>query len=389
MMEHESTQTLMQVLCLLAATATLSWWIMAYPMRVAPKASIRFSLANFCVLIGMLLYTQRTDQSSYLYWLAADIIILLGFSILRWGSQRLYRLPSSKKFDLTVVIITAILMLFVSPQRTEAVYLVSILSLAASVLFFGLARDHLHAFRDAFTAFAAYWLVIPIALIGGLFLLRTIILLVFPEKITIFATLNTADAKPTLWVYIILILLVNILIVGNSINKLVTKILTLANRDALTGIRNRHSLDKQLQHIHSGWKISHTPYCILLIDLDHFKKINDNWGHAMGDIVLEKAAKAINNVIRNEDFFCRYGGEEFLMLLPNCTLAQAHKMALRCQQELAELIIDAGEEKLSITASIGCAIVTPNTPSEHILAQADKAMYDAKKAGRNCIATAV
>lgn len=63
-------------------------------------------------------------------------------------------------------------------------------------------------------------------------------------------------------------------------------------------------------------------------------------------------------------------------------------MALRCQQELAELVIDTGEERLSITASIGCAIVTPKNPIKHILAQADKAMYDAKKAGRNCIATA-
>lgn len=92
-------------------------------------------------------------------------------------------------------------MLLVTPQRTEAVYLVSILSLAASILFFGLARDHLHAFRDTFTAFATNWLVIPIALIGCLFLLRPIILLFFPDKITVFATLNTADAKPTLWVY--------------------------------------------------------------------------------------------------------------------------------------------------------------------------------------------
>jgi diguanylate cyclase (GGDEF)-like protein len=388
MMEHESTQTLMQVLCLLAATATFSWWVMAYPMRVAPKASIRFSLANFCVLIGMLLYTQRTGQPSYLYWFAADIIILLGFSILRWGSQRLDRLPSSTIFDLTVVTIAAFCMLLVPPERAEAVYLVSILSLAASVLFLGLARDHFHAFRDTFTALATYCLVIPIALIGGLFLLRTIILLIFPQQITVFATLNTADAKPTLWVYIILILLVNISIIGNSINKLVSKILTLANRDALTGIWNRHSLDQQLQRIHSGWKMSDTPYCILLLDLDHFKKINDNWGHAMGDVVLEKAANAIDNVIRNEDFFCRYGGEEFLLLLPNCTLQQAHKMALRCQQVLADLIIYAGEHKLTITASIGCAIVTPKTPIKHILVKADQAMYEAKKAGRNCIATA-
>lgn len=388
MTEHESTQILMQVLCLLAAAATASWWVMAYPMRVAPKASIHFSLANLCVLIGMLLYTQRTDQPSYLYWFTADVMILLGLSTLRWGAQRLYRLPSSKLFDLTVITMAAILMLLVTPQRTEAVYLVSILSLAASILFFGLARDHLHAFRDTFTAFATNWLVIPIALIGCLFLLRPIILLFFPDKITVFATLNTADAKPTLWVYIILILLVNILIVGNSINKLVTKILTLANRDALTGIWNRHSLDKQLQHIHSSWHTSNIPYCILLIDLDHFKSINDNWGHAMGDIVLEKSANAINNVIRNDDFLCRYGGEEFLILLPNCTLEQAHQMASRCQQVLADLIIDTGENKLAITASIGCAIVTPDTPIKHILARADKAMYSAKKAGRNCIETA-
>ena len=385
MMEHESAKTLLEVICILAATAALSWTMMAGPMRVAPGASKRFAMANTCVLIGILLYSGRSEEPSYLYWWLAELIILSGFCTLRHGVQRLYRLKSSLKFDIGLVVITAILMSFVSPQESNAVYLVAVLSVAASISFLLLARDHYYAFKNTFTAFATYWLVIPLAMIGLLFLFRAIALAIYPEYVDALATLNTQEAKPVLWIYILLILLVNILIIGNSISKLVTKILTLANQDPLTSTWNRNFFPKKLQQIHDAWLLTNQPYSLLLIDLDHFKSINDAYGHIVGDDVLKHCAKTLSDVIGKDDFLCRYGGEEFLIMLPKATIANADVIAQRCLSALTCNPFITDKYTITVTASIGCASVVKDMPASTVLLKADKAMYEAKNASRNCI----
>ncbi len=166
MIETSSSLILIQVICVLCIAGTIAWTVMVIPMRVAPSASWRFALANFCVLLGMLLYIQRTHEPSYLHWLVADNIILVGFCFLRWGAQRLYHLKSSHRFDITIIFISICCMLLAKPQSSNSAYLMIILSLAAAVYFFMLAKDHYVAFKNNFTAFATYWLVIPILIIA-------------------------------------------------------------------------------------------------------------------------------------------------------------------------------------------------------------------------------
>ena len=107
---------LIKFICLLTGTAAIAWGLIAKPLNIAKLASIRFSLANICVFIGIILNTLRTESNSYLYWFCADIVILLGFIMLRWGTQYLFRLKHSTKFDLTMLAITAALMLMVPPN---------------------------------------------------------------------------------------------------------------------------------------------------------------------------------------------------------------------------------------------------------------------------------
>ncbi|MCL1067758.1 GGDEF domain-containing protein [Shewanella olleyana] len=354
-------------------------------MRVAPSASWRFALANFCVLLGMLLYTQRTQEPSYLHWLVADNIILVGFCFLRWGAQRLYHLKSSHRFDLAVIIISISLMLLAKPHTASAAYLMIILSLAAAVCFFMLAKDHYVAFKANFTAFATYWLVIPILLIGVMFLARACIILLFPEKVATYAAFNTEESLPILWVYIVLILLVNILIIGNTINRLVVKIMTLANKDSLTGLWNRNALQSKLALEHARWLRDKVSYSVILIDLDHFKQINDTHGHTAGDEVLRVAAKQLNNVTRKIDYLCRYGGEEFVLILPLTSEQKVLCVAEKLQQTLAEVNFEWRGTPIAIQASIGCATIHEGLPVEALLQLADKAMYEAKASGRNCI----
>ncbi|WP_153912895.1 GGDEF domain-containing protein [Shewanella sp. TC10] len=385
MIENSSSLILIQVICILCLAGTIAWTVMVVPMRVAPSASWRFALANFCVLLGMLLYTQRTQEPSYLHWLVADNIILVGFCFLRWGAQRLYHLKSSHRFDIAVISISISLMLLAKPHTANAAYLMIILSLAAAVCFFMLAKDHYIAFKANFTAYATYWLVIPIVLIGMMFLVRAFILLLFPEKVATYAAFHTEESLPILWVYIVLILLVNILIIGNTINRLVVKIMTLANKDSLTGLWNRNALQSKLALEHARWLRDKVSYSVILIDLDHFKQINDSYGHTAGDEVLKVAAKQLNSVTRKIDYLCRYGGEEFVLILPLTTEKKVLCVAEKLQQILSEVSFEWQGNPIAIEASIGCATIKEGLPVEALLHLADKAMYEAKASGRNCI----
>jgi len=163
------------------------------------------------------------------------------------------------------------------------------------------------------------------------------------------------------------------------------KIEEIANTDELTAISNRRNimdcLDKELERaLRYGTKLS-----ILIIDIDHFKRVNDNYGHLCGDIVLKKFALIIQDTIRNCDHFGRYGGEEFIGIFPETPIEEPIHMAERIREKISntQFIIN-NESKLKITISIGVAVYSGSKENSYtILSRADKALYRAKESGRN------
>jgi two-component system, cell cycle response regulator len=157
-----------------------------------------------------------------------------------------------------------------------------------------------------------------------------------------------------------------------------------ATHDALTGIWNRGAFLDLLQREIERADRSQTPTGLLMLDLDHFKKINDTYGHPAGDVVLKEVACRINRVVRSYDFVGRYGGEEFLVVLPGCDQNQAQQSAERIRSEIAEGPVLTVNAEILVTASIGVTSARANTASgKEILAVADTALYEAKRAGRN------
>jgi two-component system cell cycle response regulator len=156
-----------------------------------------------------------------------------------------------------------------------------------------------------------------------------------------------------------------------------------ATHDDLTGVWSRgatmHLLTVERQR---GFR-SHTPTGILMIDLDHFKQVNDTYGHLIGDEVLKEAACRINRTVRSYDFVGRYGGEEFLAVLSNCTLDDLQNIAERTRHAIAEKPICAGAADLRVTASIGGIVGSNEMADLDLLSAADSALYEAKRAGRN------
>ncbi|HRD65779.1 MAG TPA: GGDEF domain-containing protein [Candidatus Competibacter sp.] len=155
-------------------------------------------------------------------------------------------------------------------------------------------------------------------------------------------------------------------------------------KDPLTDIFNRLAYEEQLQSEYQRWRRFGNPLTFLIWDIDHFKQINDRYGHAVGDAVLRGVAQQLAHRIRSTDFVARYGGEEFAMLLPGADLQAALNLADRLRLNIAEAGFDNDGVRTPVTISCGLASFEPGDSPQAVFDRADRALYRAKQAGRNC-----
>jgi diguanylate cyclase len=154
--------------------------------------------------------------------------------------------------------------------------------------------------------------------------------------------------------------------------------------DPLTGLPNRREFNERLEERMGAWNRRRDVFSLLLLDVDHFKKLNDRHGHLAGDQVLAAIGRALRGAIRREDSVARYGGEEFAILLPTTTLEQAAQAAQKVREAVARVAVDRNNQQLAVTVSGGLATIEPNERVESLIQRADSALYAAKAAGRNC-----
>lgn len=158
----------------------------------------------------------------------------------------------------------------------------------------------------------------------------------------------------------------------------------LARHDALTGLHNRYSLEEIASRELARAQRGKHALSLVVLDLDHFKKINDQYGHAAGDRVLEKTSSRIRRAVREADMPFRMGGEEFLIILPECDGATARQVADRLRAEMSRNPVQHGNQQIGITASFGVASYEPVSDDwESLLRRADRALYRAKERGRD------
>jgi two-component system, cell cycle response regulator len=165
--------------------------------------------------------------------------------------------------------------------------------------------------------------------------------------------------------------------------------------DPLTGVANRRLFEHRLGDEIERWLRRREPLTYMLVDIDHFKRVNDKHGHHVGDQVLQQVAEVLGRDLRGADLLGRYGGEEFVLLLPNTTRSQAAAIAERIRKNVAKYKFSiANIRRLSVSISIGVACldsddqVAKQSPSMWLFEQADKSLYAAKEAGRNRVAVA-
>lgn len=161
-------------------------------------------------------------------------------------------------------------------------------------------------------------------------------------------------------------------------------VLELSRSDALTGLGNRRAFTDALEDECARVRRSFKPLALIYIDLDHFKQVNDRFGHTLGNEVLRAAADVMRGVFRANDVVARYGGEEFLVLLPDTPLAEAAVLAERLRVALEHHEWSELHVQLAITISLGVAELAARAPEEGV-DEADRRLYAAKRAGRNCV----
>ena len=158
--------------------------------------------------------------------------------------------------------------------------------------------------------------------------------------------------------------------------------------DSLTGMINHEHVISELQKAVSTAQLEQFSLCVVMADIDHFKSVNDNYGHLAGDGVLKEVAKRIKNSLRGFDIVGRYGGEEFLLILHRAELATARMVAERIRSRIAATPFDLPEALLDVTISMGVAMAKPDESVNSLIERADKALYNAKENGRNQVVLA-
>lgn len=158
--------------------------------------------------------------------------------------------------------------------------------------------------------------------------------------------------------------------------------------DPLTGLLNRRGWSAAFQKLAETAGLTGKATSVIMADIDHFKQVNDRYGHPAGDAVLQAVAENLRTGVRDSDILARYGGEEFVAALPGSTSEDAAAVAEKLRRRIAETVIETGGTRLNVTISLGIASLDPGESPDMAVARADAALYRAKGSGRNCCAVA-
>jgi diguanylate cyclase (GGDEF)-like protein len=173
----------------------------------------------------------------------------------------------------------------------------------------------------------------------------------------------------------------------DNLRQQIDKLSALVSTDALTGLYNFRYFETVLQAEMDRSKRSGIPTSLVLVDADHFKAVNDTYGHETGNLALQHLADILRGEVRTTDIVCRYGGEEFAMIFPETHLNLAVKVADRIREQIANRPVVVDDSEVRLTVSMWASVYMKTSVLDHndFVASVDKYLYEAKQSGRNCI----
>jgi len=354
----------------------LMWLLSLVLLRESRRAVAHWGAFMALLCIGLMLAATRSEPRQWLAFNGANALTVIAFALMRRGTERFMGLPARDGEQLLLLLPALALFTWLGPGVDDApVRIVAAYGLQAWIL----ART-LWTVRPAlareFGRTSMLGITVPGALLVVLLLALALRQVVAWPQATEMQVSHAANVA-VMMAYLGGTALFSFGFLTMVTQRLVGRLREASMRDALTGLFNRRAMNEALQRAWLRHRRTRTPLAALVIDLDHFKRVNDTAGHAAGDEVLVRVAALLLKQLRAEDVVGRAGGEEFWLVLPDTPRAHALALAERLRHQVAE----AG---LGVTCSVGVALSqAADADASQVIARADAALYRAKEQGRN------
>ena len=338
-------------------------------------------LANLCVAIGLILRLFIDYLPSFFIFILSNGAILTGLALFYIALSQFTGFRYSKVLVIGIIASVLAVLLYFTYWEDDIKKRIIALSLGSIAIVF-LLIGQLWRTQKTPLRFSANLMLVSFLVYGLFLIIRTISLILNPP-------LDSSSLTPVQSAtYLLSFALTFFWSMGYLLmvsQRLRNDLMEVATIDALTQIPNRRATQVFLEKELSRAQRHDSEFSVLLIDIDNFKQVNDRWGHSEGDHVLVKTASIFQSMIRKQDWVGRWGGEEFLMIVPgDC---DTHVMAERVRHEVANAKYSYGTASFGITISIGVTCVKPSDEIDQILKRADIALYEAKQT-KNAVSVA-
>lgn len=363
--------TLLMVLTMVDGFACVVWLLLGEALRIAPRSARRVALYHGLLVLAW--WPTLPDWTEPVLSLPLSIICA---GLLTAGVRGLMRLQHQLTDVVAVVVLGLVVLALVNPNLNTARAVVNLVSCILALM---AVADILRG--TGFRLHITGLLVLPYLVLAGAGLWRAGGLLGWmPAGMGLQGLSVNA---PLALLRLVVNLAVTTGLVALVLQRLIARVRHLTRRDALTGLLNRRALEEQLQRLQAQVDRGRT-HALLVLDVDHFKRINDELGHAGGDAALRHLAQVLGEALRTTDNFGRIGGEEFAVLMPDTDEPGAVLVAERLRRLLQERPLTWEDKIWPMSASVGVAAMrAKDLHGRDAMARADAAMYAAKAAGRN------
>ena len=353
-----------------------AWW----------SAFAASSVLSFVFLVAAM-HTPEAAPSMRLR-AAGNVFNVLAVVALQRGVWRFIdRAPTVAGHVLVIALMLAASWLGLDPAR--GALRVGVLSSLQALMALGIMRDLYRHGRDAMKLRQPWLLVLPLAVAGFTYAARGLRALLVPDSVGAEMTVNSGLNIASAFVYVLVTLSFHAMLMALVITRLVADLQRLSRHDGLTGLLNRRALEEALTAQLQRGRRAAEAFCVMMVDVDHFKRINDRHGHAVGDAALKQLAALMRRQVREVDRVGRFGGEEFLVLLPGLELPAARAVAERLRESVAATPLAHADAAITLSVSIGIAqSAGAHEDVSRLLVRADAALYQAKQGGRDQVAAA-
>ncbi len=365
------------------------FWLAAAQLRLARRPALHWAVMTWLAACGLALILLRGQAPQWLSVGMGNCLMLTSFVALRRGIQRFARLTPSDREHGIVLGLGALSAFGTAVAAVSPLPAVLLVAAVMSWTLMRAAQEILTTLTAEFGRRAALWCASPVALLAVLFLVRAGVALLNPSGFQSYLRHPGGGGVAAAFVAMVFAMLLQANLTSLVLLRLVRRLQYQSDHDMLTGLLSRRPMEQLLLAESQRQRRFGQRFALLSIDVDHFKSINDSFGHAAGDAVLKRLADALRAAARDVDSVARMGGEEFCVLLPGADVAGADGVAARLLETVRGLHhAEIGGAR--VTISIGLAVMeTPSESIQSLQRRLDQALYSAKSAGRDRVEHAV